>query len=113
MQENKITFTYNWNNKLGNNVFTTVRIKNPEKYKLNEVYDIILSKSINKEPTNQGKAKIVLIQDFLIDKVTEGIALIDTGYSRDKFIELIKTMYKNAKIDFTKHPFSLIFLKYV
>lgn len=113
MQENKITFTYNWNNKLCNNVFTTVRIKNPAKYKLNEVYDIILSKSINIEPTNHGKAQIVLIQDLLIDKVTEGITLIDTGYSHDKFIELVKTIYKNAKLAFTTHPFSLIFLKYV
>lgn len=101
----KISFLYNWNNKLSCNVFTTVRIKNDRKYRLNDVYEITLTSSKDKTPIAQGNAQIVLIHDFLLSKTTEGISLIDTGYIKEKFIELVKTMYKNAKINFDTQLF--------
>jgi len=112
MDKSVISFSHNWNNKLSCDVFTTVRIENKGKYKPNQLYDIVLSSNSQKEPVSQGKARIMLIQPFLLDNVSEGIALIDTGLNKLKFIELVRTMYKNTGIDFTSKRMSLIFLKY-
>ena len=43
--QNKITFSSNWNNKLACRYFTTIRLHNPNLYKVNEFYEIILRKS--------------------------------------------------------------------
>lgn len=43
-EQNKISFSSNWNNKLTCRYFTTIRIHNPNFYKLNEFYEIVLSK---------------------------------------------------------------------
>jgi|JFJP01.1.fsa_nt_gi hypothetical protein len=112
MEQSAISFTHNYNNKLACEVFTTVRIENPKKFKPNQLYEILLTNSNKGEPISQGKARILLIQPFLLDKVSEGIALIDTGLTRSKFIELVRTIYKNTGIDFTSKRLSLIFLKY-
>ena len=112
MEALKIHFTHNWNNKLNCDVFTTVRIENTAKYKPNQLYEITLSKPKSKEPTIQGKARILLIQPFYLEKVSEGIALIDTGLSKQKFIDLVHTMYSKTGINFTTKRLTLIFLKY-
>jgi hypothetical protein len=113
MSLEKLPFSYNWNNKLSCNVFTSVRLKNDNKYILNNIYEITLRNSKENIHISQGNAQLVLMHHFKLLEVSEGIAMIDTGYTKDKFIELVKTMYKNYKIDFDKHLMTLLFLKYV
>ncbi len=45
MNDNKIKFSFNWNNKLENKAFTTIRIHNPNKYKTGNMYEIELNET--------------------------------------------------------------------
>lgn len=80
-----ITFSYNWNKKLDCDSFTTIRLSN-----YYSVDEIILIKCKN-NVTDTGK----IIQKIAtrIDKLTELVCRLDTGYSRDITINLIKKMY--------------------
>ena len=111
MNNQTIQFNYNWNNKLNCNSFSTVRIQNPNKYKVGEIYNIILSNKNGKQNVNYGFAKIMAITDFYLEKVTPAMAFLDTNYSQEQFINLVKTMYKNSQIDFTKKKMSFIVLQ--
>jgi len=99
---NTIKFSYNWNNKLNCNCFTTIRIAN-NKYKVGETYDIYLKDKL------LFKAQIIEIKPFRLDQINEFIARLDTGYSKQETTEIIKRMYKNPNVD--KLNFYLILLK--
>jgi uncharacterized protein YqfB (UPF0267 family) len=90
----KISFSYNWNNKLNCNAFSTIRLKQPSKYVLGEIYEIYLKK----EQKPLFNAQIMDIKYFTIDKINEFMAYIDTGYSKEKCQNIIRTMY--PKVDF-------------
>jgi hypothetical protein len=95
----QIKFSYNWNNKLDCLSFTTIRPKS-NKYKVGQIYEILL------KGNSKGKATIAEIKEFKLEKLNEFIARLDTGYNREKCIEIITTMYKNQ--DVSKMTFQLI-----
>ena len=99
---NTINFSCNWNNKLGCNIFTTFRLQNT-KYRVGSHHKIHLK---GKE---KGVAEVVSINDMPLRMVTEGIALIDTGYNLDEFKKIVRKMYKNAD----RELYSLIFMRWV
>jgi len=99
---NILDFSYNWNNKLNNAAFTSLRLRNDEKYVVGSRYAILLKDKKIQE------AELVAVKHFLLNDINEFIARIDTGYTRDKCIELIKVMYKNKGIDFNTKQFSLL-----
>lgn len=86
----RIDFNYNWNNKLGCNAFTTFRVFNPEKYILDEEYDIYLKNQF------VCKAKIIRIKILKLNEINSFISYIDTGYSEEEFKEIVKKMYPGA-----------------
>jgi len=43
MANDTIKFSYNWNNKLENKAFTTIRIHNPKKYIAGKAFNIELN----------------------------------------------------------------------
>lgn len=88
-----IKFSYNWNNKLNCKSYTTIRPYNSIKYVLNFCYKIIL----NNEYLHT--AQIVDIKNFKLKDITNFIAYIDTGYSKEETINIIQKMYKNASYD--------------
>ncbi|GIW67773.1 MAG: hypothetical protein KatS3mg096_641 [Candidatus Parcubacteria bacterium] len=86
-----INFNYNWNNKLNCKSFTTIRPKS-SKYKIGEKYKIMLKNQFLYD------AVIVDIRTFKLDKVNEFIARIDTGYSKEECVDIMKKMYgENAE----------------
>lgn len=93
MQELK--FSYNWNGKLNADFFTTIRIS--PRFALDE---IVLIKKENRK-TDTGKV-IIKIKTQL-DKLTELVCRLDTGYSRLVTTELIKKMYPNVT-DWKEQP---------
>jgi len=97
-----IDFSTNWNNKLANRAFTTIRLKNTAKYKIGEMYSITL----NKKPL--ATRKILDIRTFVLSELNEWICRIDTGYSLPQTIEMMKKMYPQL-IERTT-PFYLILL---
>lgn len=92
----EINFSTNWNNKLNNKCFSTIRIFNNKKYILNYNYKILLNNNYLYD------AKIIYEKGFYINQLSEPMAFLDTGYSKNETIEILKKMYKN-KIDLKFH----------
>ena len=79
MEKNKqIKFSHNWNNKLDNSIFTTIRSSNPDKLKyykdlVGYGFDVLL----------KGKkycyAELQEAEEFLFDEIPDGLIMMDTG----------------------------------
>ena len=97
-----INFSYNWNNKLNCKAFTTIRLKNVNKYQIGKEYNILLKKQLLKS------AIIEDIKTIYFNQINEFIARVDTGYSAEETKNILKKMY--SKINLETQPFSLILL---
>lgn len=97
-----IAFSYNWNRKLDNKCFTTIRLSNDSKYQVGEVYDIY------EKETYRGPAKLVEKRKIHLEKMNEFIARLDTGYPAGEAKKILRRMYKkeNPLLD-------LLLLEYV
>jgi hypothetical protein len=105
--ENKIEnldFSYNWNNKLECNSFSTLRLRNDTKYYAGAKMNIRL-KGIDK-----GTATIVAVSYFALDKINESVARLDTGYSESDCNDFIRKMYKD--IDWNRQQLCFCILSY-
>lgn len=102
-----INFSYNWNKKLHNEAFTTIRLHNPTKYQVDEEYLVKLDKSFMARTV-----KVIEIRTFKLDKLNEFIARLDTGYSHVECEKLIRTMYKNIVVDWPNQKLDLILCSY-
>lgn len=107
---NIIDFNYNWNNKLNNTAFTTIRLRNDKKYVINNKFYIDLHTGKNK--VSKGIATIIDIKHFTINKLNNYIAFLDTGYNSTEATRIIQTMYKNKipPINWDTQELSLILL---
>jgi len=107
-----IKFSENWNNgKLNLNCFPTIRLKQA-KYAKGNKYEIVYAPNRKGvEPLTLGYAEIVSIVDFRLHDLSEGMALMDTGYSKAESEKIIKTMYWIIN-DWDNQMLSYIFFKY-
>lgn len=80
-----LKFTYNWNNKLDCDCYTTIRLSNF--YNINDLIFVEMKGRETEQCKIIGKIKTK------IDKLTELVSLLDTGYSRMNTIGIIKKMY--------------------
>lgn len=87
----RLNFSTNWNNKLDCQFFTSIRL-NTDKYVIGEDY-IILLRSQKKKT-----AKLILKKSFKIANLNDFTSYIDTGYSSDQVIEMMKLMYPHLDI---------------
>jgi len=99
-----ISFTYNWNNKLTNKAFTTIRLHNPNKYTK------LLRYKIECNGKFMGVAKMVEISTFKLESLNDYISYLDTGYNTSETKELLQRMYKNKAVnwDIQKLDFCLL-----
>ena len=104
--EEILDFTYNWNNKLNCEAFSTLRLRNDKKY-YRGARKIVRLKGINK-----GTATIVGTRYFTIDMINEAIARLDTGYSVEECKKIIKTMYKNKVMNWNTQQLVFCILVY-
>lgn len=102
MSTPNINFSYNWNNKLNCKAFTTIRLKNVNKYQIGKEYNILLKKQLLKS------AIIEDIKTIYFNQINEFIARVDTGYSAEETKNILKKMY--SKINLETQPFSFILL---
>jgi hypothetical protein len=67
MNTNTIRFSYNWNNKLDNKAFTTIRLHNPKKYSVGNEYNIQINDQHKGVATLQDKRTLNIAQlnDFI------------------------------------------------
>lgn len=103
MQIEQINFSTNWNKKLDCSAFTTIRLRNDNKYKAKEHYELNLNKKFI------GTGFCIDIKHFWLKDINDFIAYLDTGYDKEEFKEILKKMY--PKVDFTKTQLSIILLK--
>ena len=97
-----ISFSFNWNKKLDCDAFTTIRLYQPEKYIVGKRYKIQLKKE------KQFKAVIIDVKKFMLKDLSNFIAYLDTGYSKENCQSIITKMY--SKVDFTTQYLSLILI---
>ena len=107
----EIKFCKNWNNKLNNEYFTTIRYLTSSKYfyyQNNEgnIFDVILKG--NKVST----ARLIGVsQKDLAEILTSGINYTDAALGADDFYEMMKRMYRNKDLwnDYDTEMIVLIF----
>ena len=102
-----IKFSQNWNGKLNCTAFTTIRLHNPQKHQIGQYYEI------QHNSHTKGIAKLIDIETFTIDKINERVAYLDTGYSREKTINIIKNMYKNFGLNWDTQQIDVLLLIYI
>jgi hypothetical protein len=101
----KIEFSYNWNGKLKNKAFTTIRLHNNKKYRAGKTYQIILKGDII------GTAILKEKRGLKLDQLNEFISYLDTGYNKREVITILSRMYKN--IDLSRATFDFCLLVYI
>ena len=107
-----LDFTYNWNNKLWNNCFTTIRLENPEKYYVGKQFVCrLVHKQKERLPDVCQKVEIVDIKRLIVTDITDWIARLDTGYPKAEAQNLIRTMYKFRVKNIETHPLYFILLQ--
>jgi len=97
-----IKFSYNWNGKLCNKAFTTIRLHNPRKYIKDNVYNIELNNEI------LGQAKLIDIKTITPANLNNYISFLDTGYSPNETQKILTTMYKNVSFERVLFDFCLL-----
>ena len=80
-----LNFSYNWNQKLDNKAFTTIR---RTEYPKGQSIKIYLNKVYLKS------ALIVAVKPFKLHQLNEFMSYLDTGYSVDECKEIIRKMYQ-------------------
>ena len=112
-----LTFSYNWNKrtrkgketgKLDCSCFSTLRIDQPQ-YQVGQVYRVILEEKKNTASV-LGYARCLTKMVFEKDKLTEGVALLDTGYNRTECLNILNRMYPDST---PKTPMCFLVLKYM
>lgn len=112
-----ISFSYNWNNKLNCNFFSTVRKPN-NLYQVGEIFLINMKLPASKvvgTVTSESvfTAELLHVKTKPLSEFLPSEALFDTGYSFKEFIDIICKIYKISLSDWHKQEFSILYLKRV
>lgn len=100
-----LDFHYNWNGKLSCNSFTTIRLHNPAKYFVGQVFEVRLNKS------TFGFYRVHQVKSITLPQISDWIALLDTGYDAEKTREILRGMYRDKPgINIESHPLDYILL---
>ena len=98
-----IKFSYDWNQKLDGNYFTTIRLQNSDKYRVGIRHRVFLK---NKEI---GVAEIVDVKVIVLSNLNAFICGLDTGYSVEETKNILRKMYRNADREY----FNLVLYRYL
>ena len=107
----EIFFKENFNNKLHNKCFSSIRLADPNKYKLNA--DFAIQTKQEKTTSFFGIARIVSIKEITIDQITDEMALLDTGLSRKDLVKLILKAYSGQIKDLSTTFFQYIIFEHL
>lgn len=91
-------FNQNWNNKLSNDCFSTIRLDNPSAFIPNNEFNIVCS--LMSAGIIEFKAKIVLYQPFFLDDLSDHVAYMDTGLNAKDTAEILRRIYWKHTLDF-------------
>lgn len=91
MNPKDINFSANWNNKLDNKFFTTIRLQNKNKYQIGHYFNIYLKGMLYK------KAVIKDIWVIHLGQLDQFTACLDTGYSLEQTKGILYKMYPGVE----------------
>lgn len=106
-QNNRLEFSQNWNNKLNGKAFTTIRLWNEKKYAVDRELPVYLN------GFSRGFARVISVKRLKLHQINEHIARLDTGYSARECQEMLRTMYKNKRIDWNSQELAYCLMVYV
>lgn len=89
-QNEKLTFSHNFNSKLFSDTFTTLRIWNPKRYMVGRVFDVWLT---DRQPW--GQAEVIAVKKTKLSQLNDWLCYLDTGYNLEETEKMFRTMYKN------------------
>lgn len=104
-----LRFSKNWNNKLDNDCFTTLRPYDPTRYEEGEVIQIQLKE--NDSFINYCQAALVGIKVFVLQNLQPSDAYLDTGQDKEETIRIIEEAYKERLKNPRTDWFCLLILK--
>lgn len=87
-----LKFSYNWNKKLDCHAFTTIRLFNPNKHFVGQLVKLFI------KDKHIGEGAIADVSVFQLNSLNSFMAYLDTGYSAQEAVAIIKKMY--PKVDF-------------
>jgi glucuronate isomerase len=93
LKKDTVDFYYNWNNKLDNHAFTTLRFHNPSKYVIENVFRIRLKGKM------LGVAELKAVKTITLHQLNPYITYLDTGYDVEQCRNILKKMYKNKNVN--------------
>lgn len=99
-----IAFSSNFNNKLDCKAFSTIRMRNDARFKLEHDYSIVLKD----QPIYV--AKIVSITHFRLNALSPAMSYLDSGYDPTGAKKIISNMYSKKGIDVNSVDWSFIVL---
>lgn len=102
MANDTIKFSYNWNNKLENKAFTTIRIHNRKKYIPGKLFDIELN------GISKGTALLKEKRTINPGQLNDFICYLDTGYNSRETLQILERMYPNMNIHSTLFDLCLL-----
>jgi len=85
----ELNFSYNWNNKLYNKAFTSIRLYNPTKYVINNLYNV------NLKGNYLFTAKLIDLKILYPKNISNWLAYLDSGYNAEEVINILSKIYKN------------------
>ena len=100
-----IRFSYNWNGKLNNKAFTTLRIHNPGKYTIGKTYNIELNGEF------KGQAVLREKRVLQVKQLNDFICYLDTGYNQFETLNILRRMYKAIDLQTARFDFCLLVYK--
>ena len=109
----ELHFSHNWNNKLNCESFSTVRLRNDNKYQLLDLYRIFLKREVYPQNVDFAIARLQAISHFYLHQVTPGITFLDANLSKIDFIQMIESMYKSKHINFHQQQMSFLVFQYL
>ena len=105
----RLNFSYNWNNKLNCNVFSTIRRYNPSVHYVGKEVEVF--ENSTKPGINRGRAKYLIVTPFKLHQLKPAMAYLDTGYSLDETKIILRTMYKGKVPDIEQETFCYCILE--
>lgn len=100
-----LEFSFNWNNKLNCRAFTTIRIS--DRFNVGDRVGVYL------KHRHMGTAEINAKIPITFGGISDQVALLDTGYHRDKCQQILQKMYKESVVFTHNSRLFLYVLNYI
>lgn len=104
-----LKYSTNWNQKLCLNIFADIRVYNKNHHFEGNVVDVEYQA---KTGIIEFKAEIEKVVPIMLDKVSEAMWYMITGYDRENSLKIISQMYKNKGIEIDKLFFAILILRH-